>query len=146
MTGGAATSGADEMTAGAEVTAAADERWVMAGQLVTAVPHEVIVTMRVLYVVVPAAAEDSEAMAIGVVAAEVADEMISVEEIMGVEIVGTMTAELVVGTMTTELVVGTMTAELVVGTTTADVELVVGTGAAEVEDEETTGPGFEIPN
>lgn len=138
MTGGAATSGADEMTAGAEVTAAADERWVMAGQLVTAVPHEVIVTMRVLYVVVPAAAEDSEAMAIGVVAAEVADEMISVEEIMGVvEIVGTMTAELVVGTMTTELVVGTMT---------ADVELVVGTGAAEVEDEETTGPGFEIPN
>lgn len=47
-TGGAATSGTEEMTAGAEVTAAADEWWVMAGQLVTAVPHEVIVTMRVL--------------------------------------------------------------------------------------------------
>lgn len=65
----------------------------------------------------------------GVTTAEVDDEMIAVEEITGVaEVVGTTTAD-------------------VVGTTTADVELVVGTGAAaEVEDEETTGPEFEIPN
>lgn len=47
-TGGATAAGADVTTTGAEVTAAAEERWVMAGQLVTAVPHEVMVTILVL--------------------------------------------------------------------------------------------------
>lgn len=47
-TGGATATGTEVTTTGAEVTAAADERWVMAGQLVTAVPHEVMVTIRVL--------------------------------------------------------------------------------------------------
>lgn len=46
--GDATSAGADGMRTGAEVTAAEEEMWVMAGQLVTAAPHEVMVTILVL--------------------------------------------------------------------------------------------------